>query len=214
MTLELGDSRNELLQLRQTLVRAQRDSEIQTEKRRTEDEDNLLHLTEQLEKSLGDLDHMKSTMLSMQTEIESLRKDSSSLAEEKCKLEVALADGATKHERELKCMLTTNEQIVRNLLEIAQRNYELETEIEQMKAGDNESFLKVESNVKEAENSSEELKEESFKARKPEPAMNLEKIAEESDEESNSFRAVSKVKSLLCDMENMFQEDGSMTHSG
>ena len=123
MTLELGDSRNELLQLRQTLVRAQRDSEIQTEKRRTEDEDNLLHLTEQLEKSLGDLDHMKSTMLSMQTEIESLRKDSNRLAEEKCKPEVALADGATKYERELKCMLTTNEQIVRNLLEVAQRNY-------------------------------------------------------------------------------------------
>ena len=67
-------------------------------------------------------------------------------------------------------MLTTNEQIVKNLLEIAQKNYELETEIEHLR-GDNESFLKVESNVK--ENSSSELKEESFKVKKPEPAANL-----------------------------------------
>ena len=74
------------------MTKAQRDSEIQTDKRRTEDEDNLLHLTEQLERSLADLEHMKTTMVSMQNEIETLRK-------EKSKLEVALTDGSAKHER-------------------------------------------------------------------------------------------------------------------
>jgi hypothetical protein len=47
-------------------------------------------------------------------------------------------------------MLMTNEQIVKNLLEIAQKNYELESEIEQLK-GDTESFLKVDSTVKETD---------------------------------------------------------------
>lgn len=90
------------------------------------DEDNLLHLTEQLEKSLADVENMKATMQSMQNEIEQQRKEGDQLLEEKRKLEIALADGATKHERELKAMLGANEQIVRNLLEIAQKNYELE----------------------------------------------------------------------------------------
>lgn len=68
----------------------------------------MLQLTEQLEKSLGNLEHMKTTIVSMQTEIEALRQSSARLGDEKSKLEIAFTDSATKHEHEMKRMVSAN----------------------------------------------------------------------------------------------------------
>jgi len=81
MQEELGEAKNELSQLRTKLSRSHRNSDTQTERLYAEDEGNLLRLTEQLEKSLADMEYMKATILTMQAEIEGLRRDSARLIE-------------------------------------------------------------------------------------------------------------------------------------